>query len=134
MHRNERLIRRTYAAFAAGDLETVAECFAEDIVWHSLGHSRFSRDYVGREDLFGLFATLFEETGGSFRMELQDILANDERAVGLTTNRAERLGRSLTYDEAAVFRIDGGRVAEAWLFVGDQEAYAAFFDAEAAET
>ena len=127
MHPNEDLIRGTYAAFAAGDLQAVAKSFADDIVWHSLGHSRFSRDYTGREDVFGLFGTLFEETGGTFRIELNDVLANDERAVALTTNRGERLGRTLVYDEAAVFRLAAGKIAEAWLYVDDQEAHAAFF-------
>ncbi len=127
VHPNEDLIRRTYEAFAAGDLQAVGKSFADDIVWHSLGHSRFSRDYTGREDVFGLFGTLFEETGGTFRIELNDVLANDERAVALTTNRGERLGRTLVYDEAAVFRLADGKIAEAWLFVADQEAHAAFF-------
>ena len=127
MHPNEDLIRSTYAAFAAGDLQAVGGSLADDIVWHSLGHSRFSRDYSGHEDVFGLFGTLFEETGGTFRIELSDVLANDERAVALTTNRAERLGRTLVYDEAAVFRIAEGKIAEAWLYVDDQEAHAAFF-------
>ena len=127
MHPNEDLIRSTYAAFAAGDLQAVGESLADDIVWHSLGHSRFSRDYTGREDVFGLFGTLFEETDGTFRIELNDVLANDQRAVALTTNRGERLGRTLVYDEAAVFRVADGKIAEAWLYVDDQAAHAAFF-------
>ena len=127
VHPNEDLIRSTYAAFAAGDLQAVGESLADDIVWHSLGHSRFSRDYTGREDVFGLFGTLFEETDGTFRIELNDVLANDQRAVALTTNRGERLGRTLVYDEAAVFRVADGKIAEAWLYVDDQEAHAAFF-------
>jgi ketosteroid isomerase-like protein len=60
-------------------------------------------------------------------IELNDVLANDQRAVALTTNRAERLGRTLVYDEAAVFRLAAGKIAEAWLYVDDQEAHAAFF-------
>lgn len=127
MHANERLIRSTYAAFSAGDLQAVAERLADDIVWHSLGHSHLSRDYTGRDDVFGLFGALFEETDGTFRIELHDVLANDDHAVALTTNRAERVGRTLVYDEAAVFRIVHGKVAEAWLYVDDQQAHAAFF-------
>ncbi len=127
MHPNEDLIRRTYAAFATGDLQTVGESFAEDIVWHSLGQSRFSRDYTSRDDVFALFGTLLEETDGTFRIELHDVLANDERAVALTTNRGERLGRTLKYVEAAIFRVSDGQIAEAWLYVDDQKAHAAFF-------
>lgn len=127
VHPNEDLIRSTYAAFAAGDLQAVGESLADDIVWHSLGHSRLSRDYTAHDDVFGLFGRLFEETGGTFRIELNDVLANDEIAVALTTNHAERLGRTLVYDEAAVFRVADGKIAEAWLYVDDQEAHAAFF-------
>lgn len=57
--------------------------------------------------------TLFQEADGTFRIELNDVLANDERAVALTTNCCERLGRTLVYDDAAVFRIAGGKIAEA---------------------
>jgi ketosteroid isomerase-like protein len=45
MHPNEEWIRRVYAAFAAADMDAVGASFDEDIVWHSLGQSRFSRDY-----------------------------------------------------------------------------------------
>lgn len=67
------------------------------------------------------------ETARTFRIEFNDVLANDERAVAPTPNRGERLGRTLVYDEATVFRVTDGKIGEAWLYVDDQEAHAAFF-------
>ena len=33
-HPNVELLRRGYAAHGAGDLDTVNELFADDVVWH----------------------------------------------------------------------------------------------------
>jgi ketosteroid isomerase-like protein len=54
MHPDEDLIRRVYAAFAAADMDAVGASFDEEIVWHSLGQSRFSRAYSGHDEVFGL--------------------------------------------------------------------------------
>jgi uncharacterized protein len=95
---NLSLLRDGYQAFAAGDMARLAELFADDIVWHSPGDNP-PGEYRGRDAVFALFARLAEETGGTFRADVHDLLANDEHGVGLVTVTARRAiaaSRSMT--------------------------------------
>jgi ketosteroid isomerase-like protein len=66
-----------------------------------------------------MMAKAAELTAGTFRLELEDVLANDRRAVALVDWVAEREGRSLRGKEIAVFRVQDGRLAEAWFYPDD---------------
>ena len=51
-------------------------------------------------------------TGGNFRVEIHDIVANDEHAVGLHTAYAEGKGETLQDNDALVFHVRDGKVIE----------------------
>ena len=122
-HPNEDLVRRGYAAFSTGDMATLNELFADDIVWHASGRSVVSGDFEGKEAVFGYFGRLVQETGGTFRIEVHDVLANDEHAVALMTSHAARPdGRTLDDIATQVFHISDGKVTESWFHPGDQYA------------
>jgi uncharacterized protein len=121
-HPNEELARKGYEAFGKGDMQTVGELFADDIVWHASGRNQLSGDYNGKEQVFGMFAQLQELTGGTFRLELHDILANDEHAVVLAEAHGEREGKTLNDRGVNVLHISNGKVTEFWLHPGDQYA------------
>jgi hypothetical protein len=51
-----------------------------------------------------LFARLFEVTGGTFSVDLHDVLANDEHTAALYTIRGERAGKQrLTDNQVQIF-------------------------------
>lgn len=114
-HPNEELLRNGYAAFEKGDLDTLRGLFADDIVWHSPGKGPLSGDYRGIEDVFGLFGKVLELSGGTFRNEIHDILADDEHGVALVTATGERKGKTLNDKQAHVFHVRDGKVTEFWL-------------------
>jgi uncharacterized protein len=91
MHANEDLLRREYDAFARGDVASLDEIFADDIVYHIPGHNPFSGDHRGKEAVYELFRS---DRRASFRSEIHDILANDRHAVTLTVVQGARQGRS----------------------------------------
>ena len=122
-HPNEDLVRRGYAAFGSGDMATLNDLFADDIVWHTPGRSPVSGDAVGKQEVFAFFAKLAELTGGNLRIDPHDVVANDEHAVALLTSHAERSdGRTLDDIAAQVFHISDGKVTESWFHPGDQYA------------
>lgn len=108
-----------YAAFGAGDMATLSNLFADDIVWHSGGDNILSGDYVGKEAVFGLFGQLAQETGGSFKNEIHDILANGEHGVALVTSTATRGESALNSRAVHVFHMSDGKLAEFWNFPED---------------
>jgi uncharacterized protein len=112
-HPNADLIRRGYDAFSSGDMDTLRELFHPDIVWHAGGRSQLTGDHRGVDTVLGFFAKTMELTGGNFRVEVHDILANDEHAVGLHTAHAEREGKTL------VFHVRDGKVTEVWQYWAD---------------
>jgi uncharacterized protein len=119
---NAATVRRGYELFNSGNLEELGQIFADDVVWHAGGRGRIGGDKRGREATFAYFGQLGELSGGSFRAELHDIVANDEHVVGLHTNTAQREGKALNVKEALVFHLRDGKVVEAWEHHEDSQA------------
>ena len=117
-HPNVDRLRRGYAAFAGGDLDTLRnEIFAEDVVFHVTGNNPLAGDYKGIDEVFGFFGRLVQETGGTLKIELHDALANDEHAVGLVRISGERNGKSLAQNVVHVYHANpDGKVTEQWSF------------------
>src|SRR6516162_8434512 len=109
-HPNVEIARRGYEAFAKGDMATLTELIADDVVWHVQGVGPLDGDYHGRDQVFGFFGRLAEETGGTFRLDVHDILANDEHTVVLATLTATRGGKSIEVPVANVSHIRDGEV------------------------
>jgi ketosteroid isomerase-like protein len=121
-HPNLELLRRGYAAYSAGDMDTINELFADDVVWHVAGRSPLSGDYNGKEQVFGFFARLQEMSEGSSKVEVHDLLANDEHGVAVVTESATRSGRDHVGSAAHVFHLRDGQVTEFWDAQTDQYA------------
>ena len=123
---NAAAVRRGYEAFNRGDMQALADLFAEDAVWHVSGRNRLSGEKRGRDAAFAYFGQLGELSGGTFRAELHDVIANDEHVVGLHTSTGERDGRRLSAHTALVFHMRDGKVAECWEHQEDQAAFDEF--------
>jgi ketosteroid isomerase-like protein len=113
-HPNITAIRKGYDAFNKGDMETLIPLFDEAVVWHVPGRSPLASDYDGVAQVIEFFGRLFELSQGTLRLELHDVLANDEHAVALYTVRAEREGRRLEDNMVATFHVRDGKITEAW--------------------
>jgi uncharacterized protein len=114
-HPNEDLVREGFAAFSRGDIDALRDrYFAGHVRWHVPGRSPLAGDYDGLAQVLELFGRLFELSGGTLRIELHDVLANDEHAVALFTVRAEREGRRLEDNQVNTFHLRDGKVTEVW--------------------
>jgi ketosteroid isomerase-like protein len=122
-HPNVALMRKGYAAFGSGDMATLGELLASDVVWHEPGNSPLSGDYAGQEATFGLFGKLFELSAGDLTQELHAVLADDEHGVALLKQHIGRPdGRSYDGSAVHVFHLKGGKVVEFWGYSTDQAA------------
>jgi ketosteroid isomerase-like protein len=87
--------------------------FAEDIRWHVSGRAPFAGDFEGMGQVLGsIYGPIFELSGGTFRAELHDVLANDEQAVALYTSRAKRAGKHIEGNFINVTHIRDGKITE----------------------
>jgi uncharacterized protein len=126
-HPNEDLVRRGFDAFAKGDMDTLGELLDADVAYHVPGRSSLAGDYHGRDEVLGLFARIFELSGGTYQVELHDAVANDEHTVALFTARGQREGTTLDDRSVLVSHVRDGRFTEVWLFSEDLYAVDAFF-------
>ena len=119
-HPNAELLRKGYEAFDKGDMAVLTNLFAENVVWHVPGESPISGEHRGREAVFAAFAKTVELSGGSFKIEVHDVLANDEHTVALTRATGSRQGRQLSSLDTDVYHMSNGNVTEFWSFAEDQ--------------
>jgi ketosteroid isomerase-like protein len=126
-HPNEELLQQGFDAFSKGDMEAVAALFADDVVFHFPGRGPLAGDHRGKDQVLGVIAKQAEMTGGTFRLELHDIVANDEHGVALNVARAERGDKTWEDNSVLVFHIQNEKVSEFWLHPGDQYAGDEFF-------
>ena len=127
-HPNEDLVRAGFAAFARGDVSALGrDFFADDICWHFPGRGRFGGHHRGAGEVAKLLSRMAEMSGGTHRVELHDVIGNDDHVVALHTTRAERAGRQLEINAVQVFHVRDGKVTEAWTSHSDVYAVGEFW-------
>jgi ketosteroid isomerase-like protein len=126
-HPNVGFLRKGYEAFAKRDMATLRDIFSQDVVWHHAGTSPISGEYRGRDAVFAFFARLAELSGGTFRIELHDVLGNDEHGVALSRETASRQGKQLDSLGVHVYHVRDGKITEAWSVMQDQRRYDDFW-------
>lgn len=63
------LVRRGYAAFNSGDMNTLREILAHDVALHVPGNSQLAGAYKGIDAVLGYYGKLAELTDGRFRVD-----------------------------------------------------------------
>ena len=70
-------------------------------------------DYQGSGATLAYFGQLAQETGGTFRAELQHMTADgDNRVVGIQRSTADRDGKHLDVANCIVFELKDGKVTD----------------------
>jgi ketosteroid isomerase-like protein len=108
------LVRKGYEAFQKGDLAAFDDILADDCVWHVPGRGQLAGDKKGRAETVAYYAKLGELSAGTVRVDLHDVVGNEEHVVGLQRTSAARGGKSYETAEAIVFHVEKDRVTEAW--------------------
>jgi ketosteroid isomerase-like protein len=125
-HPNAELLQRAFAAFGRDPL-VVARSLADDIVWRVPGTNAMSGEYRGRDATLQFLRQTLVLTGGTYRTELQYVVADDERAVAVYRARGEREGRTLDNEQALFCRVRDGRIADVTAVPLDFAAFEAFW-------
>ena len=117
-HANVERTRAAYAAFARGDMAIVSELMTDDVVWH-VPSGPLAGDYKGQDEILGYFGKLWEATGGSLQIEVDDVLANDRHATAIVHMSAQRNGQNFDGNAVHVFELEDGKVKAFWSFDED---------------
>jgi ketosteroid isomerase-like protein len=123
MSDNVANIRSGFAAFAAGDLDTLKGLFDSQIVWHEPGRSSVAGDYRGIDETLSFFMQLFERSGGTFKAELLECGEIAPDLVSCLINvKGEMAAGSMDQRAMILFQQRSGRSIEVWNFSIDQYA------------
>ena len=114
VHPNEDIVRKAYGAFTEGDTEVLRRVFAEGIVFRIPGTSPMAGEYRGLDAVFGYLGRLMDRSDGTYALEVHDVIANDEHAIGLTVQSGTRDGRPTTFRSAHVWHVSRGQLTELW--------------------
>ena len=127
--RNARLLREGYEAFGSGDMARLSEMFSPDIVWHTPEHhGQLSGDHKGFGEVVEFFQQTMELSGGTFRIEILDVPASDERAAAYVHVTGNGGGRILDDYPVHLFRYDDdGIVVEITQYPLNQSVVDAFW-------
>ena len=114
------LVRKGYAAFNAGDIETLVQLMSHDVIQHVPGASALSGDYKGIEAVLGYYAKLSEVTDGTARAHLIDVHGDGHgHVVAYHQITATRNGVTRVARGSILFTFLGDKVTDMLDLAGD---------------
>ena len=121
-HPNAAAVRQAQERFElSGDMTSMADMIADDIVWHQIGDDEPIR---GKQALVEFMTSM---PPGAIKVDTHDVVANDEHCIQLVTATATMGDRTLTYRTAEIYHMRDGKVTERWAFSDDTQRIVEFF-------
>ena len=115
---NETTVSRMTRAIVEQDKDTLSGIFTADFVFHLRGPYDLAGDHDGVDGVLDVLGSVFAATNGDVRLDQQFLVGTDGWAAEFEHAVLGRNGRSLHSDNAFVYRFDGDRIAEMWMFLG----------------
>jgi ketosteroid isomerase-like protein len=124
---NLNLVKKLIASLATRDWQTVRAILDENVVFHFPGNNKFSGDYRGREIALELLARVAMWAGGSMRLTLHDVLANEQHGVLLYTVHAKRGDKAVSYRYVDIYHFRDGCITEVFGTCADAPVFDDFY-------
>ena len=129
-HPNVTTVNSMTAAIFDQDHDALAKIFTDDLEFHLRGPAPAAGDHRGVGGLLEAVGSLFEMTGGQIELDQQFCIGTDGWAAEFEHATLGRKGGKDTIESknAFVYRFDGDRIAEMWMYLGARpDAAEAFF-------
>lgn len=107
------LVRRFYALRRTGDLDKLGTMIRDDVVWREPEVGGHMGELHGLAAVIDMIGRALQTTGGTFRLDVLSTVATRSDCAAVIGWRADKGGRRIEGRELAVFRFDGGLIAEA---------------------
>ncbi len=111
-HPNQALLRETYNAVGQGNIQVLLDALADDVTWEDSSLGPLAGEYHGKEAVQAFFGRMFEVYAGTLRLEVLDIVANDDHGVVLTRENGETAGETVSWRGVHVWKFRDGQCAE----------------------
>jgi ketosteroid isomerase-like protein len=128
VHPNVARYRRMMEAFNTGDLgSVVSDVVAPNVEYVIPGRSPIAGHAHGLPALLELLGRAKERSGGTLRLDLRSVVADDEYLFAYGRVSATRGGKTLDSDHCVVFRFADGKIVEGRTIPVDLYAFDAFW-------
>ena len=117
-HPNVKTVNTMTGAILNQDHDALAKIFTDDLVFHFRAPHPMSGDHSGLGGLLGVLGSIIEATDGQVELDRQFCLGSDGWAAEWEHATLSRNGQTLESRNAFVYRFDGERIDEMWMFVG----------------
>jgi ketosteroid isomerase-like protein len=108
-HPNADLLKKLYADFSAGNMQSVLDACSDEIKFSVPGKSPLAGTYTKADFASKLIAHAKELSGGTFQLVAHDILANDQHACVLVSHTVTRKGAKSEYRLCHIWRFTQGK-------------------------
>lgn len=127
-HPNVTTVNSMTTAIFEQDHDALAKMFTDDLQFHLRGPHPMAGDHEGLGGFLGALGYIFEATNGQIELDQKFCVGTDGWAAEWETATLTRNGHTVESPDAFVYRFDGDRIAEMWMFLGaDPAAAEAFF-------
>jgi uncharacterized protein len=127
---DEAVVLRFARAMVDRDVAAIADCLADDVVFHVPGRNPLSGQHRGKGEILRRLFQAWEEAFGALQIDVHDVLSTDEHVVLLSDRRAQREGAEVQMRAASIYHVRDGRITEAWLMEWDPYALDEFLRPE----
>lgn len=122
------IARAYFQAVQTADMATVGDLLDAGIVWHQPGTNQFSGDRQGRDAVFQMLGSMMQASQGTFAIDqIHSLMGNGDLVAAHIHFTGRRDNVSMAMDGVDLLRIHNGKIAEMWLFSGDQDLEDAFW-------
>jgi hypothetical protein len=113
------VLRRYAEAWAAGDLEALIGCYADDFTLHYAGASRFAGTHSGRDAALAAMAEVSTIAPRTLR-SVDEVLVGGDIGALVVTEELTREDESVVVERVLRYRVADGLLRECWLHEADQ--------------
>jgi len=124
---NLELMKKVYAAFGTGDVDTAGSYWKADAVHHYPGRSVLAGEHRGVADSIAFANKMFELTNGQLSMDVVDLAASETHAYATLQTTYQRGENKLDMRFVNLVRIEDDLIAEFWTLPEDQYAVDEFW-------
>jgi ketosteroid isomerase-like protein len=117
-HPNVQIVYAMTDAVFSQDHDALAKIFTDDLEFHFRGPHPMAGDHTGLGGFLAVLGWIFEKTDGQIQLDTKLCLGNDDWAAEFERARLTRNGETVESDNAFVYRFEGDRIAEMWMYVG----------------
>jgi ketosteroid isomerase-like protein len=117
-HPHVTTVNSMTAAIFSQDHDALAKIFTDDLVFHLRAPHPMAGDHTGLGGLLDWLGWVFEATKGQVKLDQKFCIGTDGWAAEWEHATLGRNGQTLESRNAFVYRFDGDRIAEMWMFVG----------------